>query len=57
MDLTQGIGVVGAIVVLAGISIAIVNGKNTASIIGASATGFADVLRAATLQGSTTKKK
>jgi len=55
MDLTQGIGVVGAIVVLAGISIAIVNGGNTAKIIGAGTSGFADVLRAATLQGSAKK--
>jgi hypothetical protein len=57
VDLTQGMGVVGAIVVLAGISIAIVNGGNTAKIIGAGTSGFADVLRAATLQGSAKKKK
>lgn len=56
MDVTQGFGLLGAVVVLAGISIAIVNGGNTAKIIGAGTSGFADILRAATLQGGTKKK-
>jgi hypothetical protein len=56
MDLTQGFGLLTSIVVLAGISVAIINGGNTAKIIGGGASGFADILRAATLQGSSTKK-
>ena len=52
MDLTQGFGLLASIVVLAGISVAIINGKETASIIGASSSGFANIIRAATIQGS-----
>jgi hypothetical protein len=57
MDLTQGAGAVGLIIVLAGLSIAIVNGGNTAKIIGAGTGGFADILRAATLQSPKTPAK
>jgi hypothetical protein len=56
VDLTQGGGLLASIVVLAAISVAIINGKNTAAIIGSASSGFADVLRAATLQSAPKKK-
>ena len=56
MDTTQALGIVASIVVLAGLTVVIVNGGSTAQVIGASATGFADVLRAATGQTAAKKK-
>jgi hypothetical protein len=56
MDLTQGFGLLTTIVVLAGVSVAIVNGDKTAKIFGAGADGFAKVIRAATLQDIQKKK-
>lgn len=48
MDMTQLFGLAGAVVVLAGLTVVIVNGGNTAKVIGSTASGFADVIRAAT---------
>jgi hypothetical protein len=50
MDTTQFFGFLGSIVVLAMISVAIVNGDKTAKLFGEGSKGFAAVLRAATLQ-------
>ncbi len=44
-------GVLGMIVVVAGISVAVVNGGNTANIIGASGKAFSDSITAATHPG------
>jgi len=45
------IGLGAAIIVLAGVSTAIIYGDKTAKVLQATATGFADVIKAATLQG------
>lgn len=45
------VGVLVAIIVLAGISVAVASGSNTASVLGSAANGFASVIRAATLKG------
>lgn len=50
MNTTELIGVASAIVVLAAISVAIINGDKTAKVIGAGASGFASVIKAATLR-------
>ena len=39
-----------SVIVLATISVALINGDKTATVIGAGANGFANVIRAATLQ-------
>jgi hypothetical protein len=49
--LTQGFGLLASVVVLAGVSVAIINGDKTAKILGEGSKGFAEILRAATLQG------
>lgn len=41
-----------SVVALATISVALINGEKTAKVIGAGANGFANVIRAATLQKS-----
>ena len=50
MNTSEIIGLGTAIVVLAGLSTAIIYGDRTAKVIGAGATGFANVIRAATRQ-------
>jgi len=45
------IGVAAAIVVLAGVSVAIINGDKTAKVVGAMGNAFSGSIRAATLQG------
>lgn len=44
------VGVLTAIIVLAGISVAVASGSNTANVLGKAADGFASVIRAATLR-------
>jgi hypothetical protein len=51
MNTSEIIGLAASIVVLAGISVAIVNGGNTAKVIGAIGNAFVESIRAATLQG------
>lgn len=51
MTVNQIIGVAASIVVLAGISVAIVNGNKTAKIIGAVGDAFTSSIRAATAGG------
>jgi hypothetical protein len=41
-----------SVVVLATVSVALINGGKTAQVIGAGANGFANIIRAATLQKS-----
>lgn len=43
-------GLLGSIVVLAGVSIAVVNGGNTAKVIGAAGSAFTGAIKAATLR-------
>ena len=50
MELRELFGLGIAFLVLAGISVAIVNGGNTANVVGAFADGFAKDINAATLQ-------
>lgn len=51
MNMSEIIGLGGAIVILAGVSVAIVNGGNTAKVIGAAGKAFNDALRTATRGG------
>lgn len=51
MSATEIIGLASSIVVLAGVSVAIVNGGNTAKVIGAAGKAFTDALTAATKGG------
>lgn len=51
MNTTEIIGLASSIIVLAGISVAIVNGGNTAKVIGAAGKAFTDALRVATRGG------
>lgn len=51
MNTSEIIGVMVAVVSLAGLSVAIIYGDRTAKVIGAGATGFAKVINAATLRG------
>lgn len=51
MDVREGIGIFAGLLVLAGISVAIINGGQTAAILGAGTNGFANMVRAATLRG------
>ena len=50
MDVREGIGLLAGFLVLAGLTVAIVNGTQTAAVLGALANGFATDIRAATLQ-------
>jgi len=50
MNTSEIIGLGAAIVALAGLSVALIYGDRTAKVIGAGATGFAKVIKAATLQ-------
>lgn len=43
-------GLLGAVLVLAGLSVAIVNGSGTAQVLGAAGNSFSTVIRAATLR-------
>lgn len=51
MAMRDIMGIAVAVIVLAGISVAIVNGEQTASIIGHIGDSFSTVVKAATLQG------
>lgn len=51
MEVREGVGVLVGLLVLAGLTVAIVNGGNTAAVLGAAAGGFATTIKAATLQG------
>jgi hypothetical protein len=51
VNFTEIIGLAASIVVLAGISVAIVNGDKTAKVIGAGGKAFTDSLRVATKGG------
>lgn len=50
-NVSELIGVLAAIVVLAGVSVAVVNGDKTAKVIGSFGNAFSGSIRAATLQG------
>lgn len=50
MNTTEIVGLFASVVVLAGISVAIINGDKTAKVIGAGASGFRDIIKAATLR-------
>lgn len=50
MDATEVIGVFSAIVVLAGLSVAIIYGDRTAKVIGATGNAFSSSIKAATLR-------
>lgn len=50
-NVSELIGVMAAIVVLAGVSVAIVNGDKTARVVGSFGNAFTGSIRAATLQG------
>lgn len=50
MEVREVIGVFAAVIVLAGLSVAIVNGGRTAQILEAGGNSFAEIIRAATLQ-------
>jgi hypothetical protein len=50
------VGIAAAIVVLAGISVAIIYGDRTAAVIKAGGNAFANSIKAATLQGTTRVK-
>ena len=51
MNFSEIIGLAASIVILAGISVAIVNGDKTAKVIGAGGKAFTDSLRVATKGG------
>jgi hypothetical protein len=51
MEVREIVGVFVGVLVLAGISVAIVNGGQTAAVIGAGTNGFANLVKAATLRG------
>lgn len=51
MNFSEIIGLAGAIVVLAGVSVAIVNGDKTAKVISAGGKAFTDSLKVATKGG------
>jgi hypothetical protein len=52
MEIREIVGVGIALIVLAGVSMAIINGQRTASVAQAFADGFATDIKAATFQGS-----
>lgn len=47
---SEALGIVASIVVLAGVSVAIINGGKTAQVVGSFGTAFTGAIRAATLQ-------
>lgn len=51
MEVREVVGVFVGFLVLAGISVAIINGGQTAAVLGAGTNGFANMVRAATLRG------
>jgi hypothetical protein len=51
LEVREIISLGAGLLVLAGLSIAIVNGGQTANILGTGAKGFAELIRAATLKG------
>lgn len=52
MRISEIFSVATAVLVLAGVSVAIVRGDQTAKVLTATANGFANVIRSATLQGA-----
>lgn len=50
MTVREVFGLGAAIIFLAGLSVAIINGDKTAQVLGAGTNGFANLIRAATLQ-------
>jgi hypothetical protein len=52
MEVREIVGIAMGLIVLAGISMAIVNGQRTAAVAQAFSTGFADDIKAATFQTS-----
>ena len=50
MDVREGIGLLAGVLVLAGLSVAIVNGTQTAAVLDVSFKGFTSMVRAATMQ-------
>lgn len=46
------VGVFVAVIVLAGVSVAIINGGNTSAVLGQIGTSFSQIIRAATLQSA-----
>lgn len=51
MEVREIVSVAVAILVLAGISVAIINGGNTSLVVGSVTNGFSNMVKAATLQG------
>ncbi len=51
MAVREVVGIFVAVIVLAGLSVAVVNGGQTAGILTAGANGFSNVVKAATLRG------
>lgn len=56
MTTSEIVGVASAIVILAGISVAIIYGDRTAAVIRAGGHAFSSSIKAATLQGVNTRK-
>jgi hypothetical protein len=50
VNVSELIGLGSSIIVLAGLSVIIINGGNSSKVLGAGLGGFADLIRAATLQ-------
>lgn len=51
MEVREIAGIAVALIVLAGVSVAVVNGGSSAQILGSGANGFANMIKAATLRG------
>jgi hypothetical protein len=52
MEVREIVGIAMGFIILAGLSMAIINGGNTANVASAFANGFATDIKAATMQGS-----
>lgn len=50
MEVREIVGLFGAVVFLAGVSVAVIYGDRTAQVLGAGTTGFSNMIRAATLR-------
>jgi hypothetical protein len=50
LEVREIISLGAGLLILAGLSVAIINGGNTANILGTGATGFANLIKAATLK-------
>ena len=51
MEVREIVGIFAGLLILAGLSVAIVNGGQTAAVVGAGTNGFANMVKAATLRG------